>query len=254
MDETPTPNPEPDLHTPPDAPFPNDEPSHADVPWTLLYVAAGIVAVVLTAVGLLVVHAIYENAVAEISPAISLLVLGAVLGAAQLASCYVLGPLSFQVPLSSLGLGLPTPRTSAHLMYTALAFGGSIGFIVAYGAVLDAAGLENLQPDQGITEDAILGGAGVAASVLMIVVIGPFTEEVFFRGFIFSALRARLGLGWALAVSGAIFAVFHVDPKVMLPIFVTGVLLGWLYHKTGSIWPPLVAHALQNALALAVSL
>ena len=115
-------------------------------------------------------------------------------------------------------------------------------------------GLENLQPDQGITEDAILGGAGAVASVLMIVVIGPFTEEVFFRGFIFPALRARLGLGLALVVSGAIFAVFHVDPKVMLPIFVTGVMLAWLYHKTGSIWPPLVAHALQNALALAVSL
>ena len=94
----------------------------------------------------------------------------------------------------------------------------------------------------------------LVASILMIVVIGPFTEEVFFRGFIFPALRAWLGLGLALVVSGAIFAVFHVDPKVMLPIFVTGVMLAWLYHKTGSIWPPLVAHALQNALALAVSL
>ena len=108
---------------------------------------------------------------------------------------YGLGPLNFQAPLSSLGLRLDTGRTPGHLVYTALAFGGSIGFIVAYAAVLDAAGLENLQPDQGITEDAILGGAGVAASVLMIVVIGPFTEEVFFRGFIFPALRTRLGFG-----------------------------------------------------------
>ena len=253
LDERPNPDLDPYSRTAPDAPFP-DNPTRTGVPWTLPYVAAGIVAVVLTAAGVLIVHAIYENTVAEISPAISLLVLGAVLGAAQLAVSYGLGPLSFQLPLSSLGLRLDTGRTPTHLVYTALAFGGSIGFIAAYTAVLDATGLENLQPDQGITEEAILGGAGVAASVLMVVVIGPFAEEVFFRGFIFPALRARLGLAWALAVSGAIFAVFHVNPKVMLPIFVTGVLLAWLYHKTGSIWPPFVAHALQNALALAVSL
>lgn len=254
LDEQPDANLDPYSHTAPDAPSPDDDSDRTGVPWTIPYVAAGIVAVVLTAVGLLVVHAIYENTVAEISPAISLVALGVVLGIAQLATCYVLGPLSFQVPLSTLGLRPPTPKTSAHLVYTALAFGGSIGFIAAYTAVLDATGLENLQPDQGITEEAILGGAGVAASVLMIVVIGPFAEEVVFRGFIFSALRDRLGLGWALILSGAIFAVFHVDPKVMLPIFVTGVLLAWLYHKTGSIWPPLVAHSLQNALALGVSL
>ena len=254
MDETPTPNPEPDLHTPSGVPGPSDDSAHTGVPWTLPYVAAGIAAVILATIALLVLHAIYENAIEDISPAISLLILGGALGATLLVVSYGLGPLNFRVPLSSLGLRLDAGRTPAHLVYTALAFGGSIGFIVAYGAVLDAAGLENLQPDQGITEDAILGGAGVAASVLMIVVIGPFTEEVFFRGFIFPALRTRLGLGWALAASGAIFAVFHVDPKVMLPIFVTGVMLAWLYHKTGSIWPPLVAHALQNALALAVSL
>ena len=254
MDETPTPNSEPDFHTPPDIPSPSESSPNDGVPWTLPYVAVGIVAVILAAAVLLVVHALYENAVGEIRPAISLVALGAVLGAVQLAVSYGLGPLNFQVPISSLGLRLDTGKVPTHLVYTALAFGGSIGFIAAYTAFLDAAGLDSLQPDQGITEEAILGGGGLALSVLMVVVVGPFAEEVFFRGFIFAALRQRLGLIWALAVGGAIFAVFHVEPTIMLPIFVTGVLLAWLYHKTGTIWPPLVAHALQNALALAVSL
>ena len=253
-DETPDPNLKPDLHTAPSAPGPSDNSVYTGVPWTLTYTVAGIAAVILAGVALLVLHWIYESSIGDISPAVSLLALGGMLGTVQMVVSYWLGPLSFGLPLSSLGLRLPTQRPPAQLAYTILALGGSIAFIAVYTAILKAAGLESLQPEQGLAEDAILGGTGVVASALMVVIIAPFTEEVFFRGFIFPALYARLGLGWALAASGAIFAVFHVDPKVMLPIFVTGALLAWLYHKTGSIWPPFIAHALQNGLALAVTI
>jgi membrane protease YdiL (CAAX protease family) len=40
----------------------------------------------------------------------------------------------------------------------------------------------------------------------------------------------------------------------VIPLFVTGLLLSWLYLRTGSIWPPFAAHAAQNLLALAVTL
>ena len=193
FDERPNPDLDPYSRTTPDAPFPRDDSASAGTPWTLSYAAVGVGAVILAAVVLLVFHAIYENAVGEISPAISLVALGGALAAVQLAVSYGLGPLSFRLPLSSLGLRLDSGHTPTHMVYTALAFGGSIGFIAAYTTVLDATGLENLQPDQGITEEAILGGAGVAASALIVVVIGPFAEEVFFRGFIFPALRTRLG-------------------------------------------------------------
>ena len=45
-----------------------------------------------------------------------------------------------------------------------------------------------------------------------------------------------------------------MDPGVLVPIFITGFLLAWLYHRTGSLWPNIVAHAGQNALALVVTI
>jgi membrane protease YdiL (CAAX protease family) len=51
-----------------------------------------------------------------------------------------------------------------------------------------------------------------------------------------------------------VFSAFHLAPGVLLPVFVTGLLLAWLYHRTGSLWPCMAAHAGQNAIALAATL
>ncbi|MED5568055.1 MAG: CPBP family intramembrane glutamic endopeptidase, partial [Chloroflexota bacterium] len=48
------------------------------------------------------------------------------------------------------------------------------------------------------------------------------------------------------------FSSFHIlfSIGVLVPIFVTGMLLAWLYHRTGSLWPGIAAHAGLNALAV----
>ena len=61
----------------------------------------------------------------------------------------------------------------------------------------------------------------------------------------------------AVVASAAIFSIFHISqgsPGVLVPIFVTGLLLAWLYYRTGSLWASVMAHAGQNAVALAVTL
>jgi len=80
----------------------------------------------------------------------------------------------------------------------------------------------------------------------------PLTEEIFFRGFIFAGLIPRLGVGWAMVASAAIFSVSHVSVGVLVPIFITGLALAWLYWRTGSLWTSIAAHAGQNALVVAV--
>ncbi len=91
------------------------------------------------------------------------------------------------------------------------------------------------------------GGLGIA--LLLGGVVAPVAEEVFFRGYLYAGLRTRLGLGWGLAISGAIFALAHGIPGVFPPIFLMGVMLALLYELTGLLWPSIALHAAINSLA-----
>jgi len=92
-----------------------------------------------------------------------------------------------------------------------------------------------------------------AVSVLVIVgisVIGitPFAEEAFFRGFIFRRLGQRYRLGWAVVLSAAIFAVLHLIPFIMLPIFALGALLASIVYARKSLFPSVFVHMTFNAI------
>ena len=148
-------------------------------------------------------------------------------------------------------LGFRRPRTSAGrtTLLTLLALAGSLGFTALYAAAASALDWGPLIPGE-VPRDILFGGAGVLLSLQGIVLLTPLVEEVFFRGFIFAGLRRALGPAGGMLLSAVIFSGFHIEPSVLLPIFVTGLLLAWLYHRTGSLWPPIAAHAAQNALAL----
>jgi len=86
------------------------------------------------------------------------------------------------------------------------------------------------------------------------VVLAPVAEEIFFRGFFFAGLRTRWSLWPSALLSGAIFGLVHAPtgPTAAIPLAGLGVGLAWLYNKTGSIYPSMLAHFLNNALAIAV--
>ena len=114
-----------------------------------------------------------------------------------------------------------------------------------------------LKPDQ---ED--IGGAGVGnpsiliavLAVVMIVGLAPVAEELFFRGFLFAGLRTRWSLWPAAITSGLIFGLVHAPTGIttVVPLAVLGFALCWLYNRTGSLWPCVIAHMINNGLALAV--
>jgi hypothetical protein len=97
------------------------------------------------------------------------------------------------------------------------------------------------------------GTFGTIASAILIVGAAPFSEEVFFRGFVFGGLRHRFSFWPAAAVAGVLFGLVHftgIDSVGVLPqLAVLGVLLCWVYERTGSIWPTIGFHALNNLLA-----
>jgi membrane protease YdiL (CAAX protease family) len=80
-------------------------------------------------------------------------------------------------------------------------------------------------------------------------VVAPLTEELVFRGILVRALQANLGVLGAIVVSSAIFAVLHPQlPMGFLSIFVLGLAFSALYWLTGSLWPSIIAHAVNNTI------
>ena len=146
-------------------------------------------------------------------------------------------------------LGVRRVALKPMLGLSALTLGASLLGGAIYAAIVIALGWDFLLPSQDI--DEILGsGALRALNFAMVGSIAPFAEELFFRGFLMAALIRLMGGARGILVSAAIFAVVHIDIGAMIPIFVTGALLGWLYIRSGSIWPPTLAHAAQNILAM----
>ena len=81
-------------------------------------------------------------------------------------------------------------------------------------------------------------------------IFAPLVEEIFFRGFLFQGFRARYGWITAMILSSAIFAIAHLDLVVLIPTFILGCLLAYMYHRSNSIWPGIVLHFLVNSFGL----
>jgi sodium transport system permease protein len=87
---------------------------------------------------------------------------------------------------------------------------------------------------------------------LVMAVTPACCEELLFRGLILSGLR-RWGPWPALLISSLLFAVAHASIYRLLPTFCLGLLLGYLVLKTGSIYCSMIAHALNNGLAVTLA-
>ncbi|MCX6897248.1 MAG: type II CAAX endopeptidase family protein [Verrucomicrobia bacterium] len=80
--------------------------------------------------------------------------------------------------------------------------------------------------------------------------LAPVFEETFFRGFMYPALKQRLGIVGGLAVVSLVFASVHLNLNAFVPVFVLGAMLGLAYELTGTILVPITIHALFNTANL----
>lgn len=98
------------------------------------------------------------------------------------------------------------------------------------------------------------------ATLLLIVFVVPFVEEVLFRGYVFGNLRSKSRAA-AYVVSCALFAALYVwrfavaDPGaesfwLMLQYLVPGAVFAWCYERSGTLWAGILAHVAVNALAV----
>lgn len=78
--------------------------------------------------------------------------------------------------------------------------------------------------------------------------LGPVTEEIFFRGFLYSAVKKRFGVIAGALLSGALFSVLHANIVGLISIMILGVLMAFLYEATGSLVTSITVHILHNSI------
>lgn len=115
-------------------------------------------------------------------------------------------------------------------------------FMLAVGVVCEPVFKYLPQPDL-----SMVGRGGWA--IFSLVVCAPVLEELLCRGLILGSLRKRYGVAVAWFLSSLFFGLMHLQPLQVVNAFIIGLILGYVYIETRSIWAVIILHALNNALA-----
>jgi membrane protease YdiL (CAAX protease family) len=152
-------------------------------------------------------------------------------------------------------LGRPSPRTFGLRPFRSSALGWVFAAFVAYlvltsiYTVLVDPPSEQLPTGLDKADENLL--LAIATGMLL-VVVAPFAEEMFFRGFLYQAFRNSFGVLPGALLSAVIFGAIHFEFFKLVQLAILGVILALLFEKTQSLWPPIMLHAVNNALAFAV--
>jgi membrane protease YdiL (CAAX protease family) len=86
----------------------------------------------------------------------------------------------------------------------------------------------------------------IAVLLLSVAFVAPVLEEFVYRGLLQSCLRGIGSRRQTVLIAASVFALMHmaVVPLQVIPgLFALGVMLGWLYERTGSLWPGMILHS-----------
>ena len=142
-------------------------------------------------------------------------------------------------------------------------FAAGVGYYVvtyAYSTLLALHGTDKLPSELGVSKST----AAAAGAAVFVCVIAPIAEEFFFRGFLFGVLRRmRISAGgrelgpWVAAVIvGLLFGLAHTgsaSSQYLIPLGFLGFVLCLVRWRTGSLYPCMALHSLNNCLALGVN-
>ena len=206
-------------------------------------VGAGIVAAVLLLPALAVVTWGFDVDTDDSLPVLELVAtffqdIGWVIGAVVLAG--TVGP------VKAWHFGFQRPRLGPAVGWSVVAILAYVAITLIYTLLLDPESQEPIET--GERYGTLIG------TVVVIVVVAPLFEEIFFRGFLYRILRGRLGLWPALVIGGSLFGAVHLTsggPLAVALIAPLGFLLCLIYERSGSLYPVIALHALNNGLVAA---
>lgn len=89
--------------------------------------------------------------------------------------------------------------------------------------------------------------------IVTLIILGPFMEELLFRGLIYNRLKKVNDTSIAAYVSAIIFGVYHLNLVQGIYTFIIGILLVFVYEKYNSLWAPYMLHMAANAMAVIIN-
>jgi membrane protease YdiL (CAAX protease family) len=157
-------------------------------------------------------------------------------------------------------IGLSKKANWLDLGYTLIGFGiYFISYIVAVGVLSAFIHSLNVSQSQDIGFNNSTRGPALILVFISLVILPPIAEEIVFRGFLFSGLKKKLPLFWAVIVTSLVFASPHLLESqnggllwiAGIDTFVLSLVLCWLRQKTGKLYAGMGLHALKNFIAFA---
>ena len=125
--------------------------------------------------------------------------------------------------------------------------------ISGYVEWMESLGVETVQDTVRLlqeSKDPVILGLMAAAAVI----VAPLCEEIVFRGYFYPVLK-RFSGAWPAAICSAIvFGAAHGQLTALLPLFIFGLLLVFIYEKTGSIWAPIAVHLCFNSATVIIQI
>lgn len=118
--------------------------------------------------------------------------------------------------------------------------------VLATGVVIEP--LLNLFPETYLDR---LGNIMAAGGWMMFtsIVIAPIMEEILFRGILQDALMRKYGVFVGILIASAVFGIVHLIPQQVVNAFMIGIVLGYIYYRTGALLPVILIHCINNAIS-----
>jgi CAAX protease family protein len=149
--------------------------------------------------------------------------------------------------------GLRPTRFWPAVGWMAAAFAAFYAFTLVWVAILGVSPDDTKLPDELGVKDSTYALLAVA---FLVAVVAPIAEEFFFRGFFYGSLRNWKGPWPAAVITGLVFGAIHVgsaEAAFLLPLGFFGFSLCLLRERTGSLYPGIALHCMNNSLAFGVS-
>lgn len=233
----------------------NKIPAFDSIPWTWrdLFIVIGFTlgGLLISMLVLGVAYSVLETPMSDESLPIALFFLvGSLIYLALIFGVYRRTVHAYQLPWASLGV---RPFNLIWLFALPIVFivqmSGAAAVNLLVVAPLTGGEFENPQIE------AISGGNPLTSTdfvllFILIAVLAPIAEELFFRGMLYPLLRKHYSQWPAIIIDAGVFAVVHFLLVLVPALFIIGICLTWLRARSQSVLPSIFLHMLQNGLAM----
>jgi len=141
---------------------------------------------------------------------------------------------------------LPWPAVLLTILIACICVPAGASLLQFWAYLLMSLGLK---PEQQALVTTIQTTTAIGPQIymsLMAVSVVPITEEILFRGIVYPFFRQKFGWARSCWLVAALFGAIHMNLMTFLPLSFLGLVLAWVYERTGNLFAPILIHSLFN--------